>query len=288
VERRGILKGLTAAGLLASPVGRVVASMAAEGREITPELIRQAEWLAGLEFTDEERALMLEDLVEREAALAKLREVTLDNAVPPAVQFDAGPTPAGEASSPPPPVPLASDEPGDETDVAFAPVARLAGWLRAGELSSLELARLYLDRLARHDPDLECVISLTVDRALNAAREADRRLAAGEPRGPLDGIPWGAKDLLAVPGARTTWGAKPYEDQVLDFDATVIEKLDEAGAVLIAKLSLGALAMGDVWYGEKTRNPWKPKVRSTPSTARCSEAAKSIAAGRQRPAAASK
>jgi Asp-tRNA(Asn)/Glu-tRNA(Gln) amidotransferase A subunit family amidase len=241
--------------------------MAAEGREITPELIQRAEWLSGLEFTDEERALMLEDFAERDAAIAKLREVPLDNAIPPAVQFDPGVPPAGESSFPPS-VESATDDPGDETDIAFAPVVRLAAWLRAGKLSSLDLTRLYLDRLAKFDAELECVVSLTVDRALDRAKEADRRRAAGEARGPLDGIPWGAKDLLAVPGFRTTWGAKPYEDQDRgDEIASVADRLDEAGAVLLAKLSVGALAWGDVWFGGKTKNPWDPEQGSSGSSA---------------------
>jgi Asp-tRNA(Asn)/Glu-tRNA(Gln) amidotransferase A subunit family amidase len=269
MERRGILKGLTVAGIFAAPFARIVASMAAGGREITPEMIRQAEWISGLQFTDEERTLMLEDLAEREAAIAKLREVALDNAVPPAVQFDPAPYRARPAADPNGiAVPPAAEGPGGDADVAFAPVAQLAGWLRAGKVSSLELTRLYLDRLARWDPELECVVSLTVDRALARAEAADRRLAAGDPLGPLDGIPWGAKDLLAVPGTRTTWGAKPYEVQDRGAEiATVVERLDSAGAVLLAKLTVGELAWGDVWFGGTTKNPWKPEQGSSGSSA---------------------
>jgi len=264
-----MLRGLTAAGLLASPLARVVAAWAAEGREVTDEMIRQAEWISGLEFGDDERALMREDLAEREEAIASLRAVPLDNAVPPAVQFD--PDPLGTPAPAEPnaiSVPAAPKEPDGDADVAFAPVARLAGWLRARKLSALELTRLHLDRLAKFDSRLECVVSLVVDRALAQAEAADRRFAAGEPRGPLDGIPWGAKDLLAVPGARTTWGAKPYERQDRGAEiATVVERLDGAGAVLLAKLSVGALAWGDVWFGGTTKNPWNPEQGSSGSSA---------------------
>ena len=126
---------------------------------------------------------------------------------------------------------------------------------------------MYLDRLKRHGPTLECTITLTEERALEQARRADEEIAAGRYRGPLHGIPWGIKDLLAVKGYPTTWGAEPYVDQVIDMDATVVRRLDEAGAVLVAKLTVGALAMGDVWFGGKTRNPWNLEQGSSGSSA---------------------
>jgi Asp-tRNA(Asn)/Glu-tRNA(Gln) amidotransferase A subunit family amidase len=126
---------------------------------------------------------------------------------------------------------------------------------------------MYLDRLKRHGPTLECVVTLTEELAMEQARRADQELAAGRYRSPLHGIPWGAKDLLAVRGYRTTWGAKPFEDQVIDEDATVVRRLEEAGAVLVAKLTLGALAMGDVWFGGRTRNPWNLEQGSSGSSA---------------------
>jgi Asp-tRNA(Asn)/Glu-tRNA(Gln) amidotransferase A subunit family amidase len=135
---------------------------------------------------------------------------------------------------------------------------------------------MFLERLKRLGPTLHCVVTLTEERALAQARRADREIAAGNYRGPLHGIPWGAKDLLAVRGYPTTWGAMPFKGQVLDLDATVVKSLDEAGAVLVAKLSMGALAMGDVWFGGKTRNPWNPEEGSRGSSA---GSAAAVAAG---------
>jgi Asp-tRNA(Asn)/Glu-tRNA(Gln) amidotransferase A subunit family amidase len=131
----------------------------------------------------------------------------------------------------------------------------------------VELTRLYLERLSRFDQQLQCVITLTEELAMQQAEQADRELADGRYRGPLHGIPWGAKDLLAVPGYPTTWGAAPYQSQQLDETSTVAVKLADAGAVLVAKLSMGALAWGDVWYGGKTKNPWKPEEGSGGSSA---------------------
>jgi Asp-tRNA(Asn)/Glu-tRNA(Gln) amidotransferase A subunit family amidase len=146
-------------------------------------------------------------------------------------------------------------------------VSELSVLLRRGEVTSVELTRLYLERLERYDPVLHCVITMTSEMALEQADLADRELAAGRYRGPLHGVPWGAKDLIAVPGYRTTWGAKPFEDQVRDETATVAARLREAGAPLLAKLSVGALAWGDVWFGGMTRNPWNPEQGSSGSSA---------------------
>jgi Asp-tRNA(Asn)/Glu-tRNA(Gln) amidotransferase A subunit family amidase len=131
----------------------------------------------------------------------------------------------------------------------------------------MQLTKLALERLKKFDPQLHCVITLTEDLALEQAARADAEIASGKYRGPLHGIPYGAKDLLAVAGYKTTWGAMPFKDQVLDYDATVIRKLSDAGAVLVAKLSLGALAWGDVWYADTTRNPWNPEQGSSGSSA---------------------
>src|SRR5262249_46994497 len=134
-------------------------------------------------------------------------------------------------------------------DLAFLSVAELAGLLRTRQVSSVELTRLYLARLREHDPVLHCVVTLTEKTALEQAERADKEIAAGRYRGPLHGIPWGAKDLIAYPGYPTTWGAEPYKDQQREDKATVARRLEEAGAVLVAKLSLGALAYGDRWFG---------------------------------------
>ncbi|HEX2780511.1 MAG TPA: amidase, partial [Gemmatimonadaceae bacterium] len=134
-------------------------------------------------------------------------------------------------------------------------------------VTSMQLTRMYLNRIEKHDPVLQAVVSVTEQRALRLARAADEEIARGRYRGPLHGIPWGAKDLLSAKGYRTTWGAGPYKEQVIDQDATVVRRLDEAGAVLVAKLTLGELAMGDVWYGGKTKNPWKVSQGSSGSSA---------------------
>ena len=145
---------------------------------------------------------------------------------------------------------------GSPESLAFATAVELSGLMRAGKITSMQLTRMYLDRLKRYGPRLLCVVNLTEELALQQAERADREMAAGQYRGPLHGIPWGAKDLLATRGIPTTWGAKPYEHQIFDYDATVVERLEAAGAVLVAKLTMGELAMGDVWFGGMTRNPW--------------------------------
>ncbi len=144
-------------------------------------------------------------------------------------------------------------------DLAFATVSELASCCSARKITSVELTKMYLARLKRYDPKLHFVITLTEERALAQAKKADEEIAGGKYRGPLHGIPWGAKDLLAVKGYPTTWGAGGFEHQVIDEDATVVQRLDEAGAVLVAKFTLGALAMGDKWFGGQTRNPWNPQ-----------------------------
>jgi len=146
--------------------------------------------------------------------------------------------------------------PANEEDIAFAPLSRLSRWIETRQVTSEHLTRLYLDRLQRFDSKLRCVITLTSDLALSQAQQADREIAAGHYRGPLHGIPWGAKDLLDTAGIPTTYGAEPYRNRVPQQDAVVVRRLHDAGAVLVAKLSLGALALNDIWFGGQTVNPW--------------------------------
>ena len=146
--------------------------------------------------------------------------------------------------------------PDSDTDIAFAPVTRLSRWIETRKLTSERLTGIYLDRIARFDPKLRCVITPMHDQALVQARQADREIAGGKYRGPLHGIPWGAKDLVDTAGVRTTYGAEPFRDRVPTADAAVVSRLNQAGAVLIAKLSLGALALNDIWFGGQTMNPW--------------------------------
>jgi Asp-tRNA(Asn)/Glu-tRNA(Gln) amidotransferase A subunit family amidase len=157
--------------------------------------------------------------------------------------------------------------PADLNSLAFASVRELGELIRTRKITSEQLTRMYIGRLKKYGPKLECVVTLTEELALEQAKRADREIAAGKYRGPLHGIPYGAKDLLSARNYKTTWGAMPYKDQVIDEDATVIKKLEEAGAVLVAKLTMGALAWGDVWFGGMTRNPWNYKQGSSGSSA---------------------
>ncbi len=152
-------------------------------------------------------------------------------------------------------------------EIAFLPVTALAALIESKRITSTELTKIYLDRLKKHGDTLKCVVTLTEELALKQAAEADAEIKAGKYRGPLHGIPWGAKDLLATKGIKTTWGATPYKDQVIDLDATVVERLRDAGAVLVAKLSMGALAQGGVWFGGSTHNPWNIERSSSGSSA---------------------
>jgi Asp-tRNA(Asn)/Glu-tRNA(Gln) amidotransferase A subunit family amidase len=241
-----------------------------EEPRITKEMLEDAEQVAGLEFTDEERDLMLRGLNSNLESYERLREVELPNSVAPALYFN--PLTVG-ASVNVPPRPSRRSEvrvdgaPSDLEELAFRPVTYLAALVEARLVTSEDLTRMYLGRLKKYGPKLECVITLTEDLALEQARRADAEIAAGRYKGPLHGVPWGAKDLLAVPGYKTTWGAMPYKEQVIDESATVVKRLEEAGAVLVAKLTLGALAWGDVWYGGRTRNPWDYEQGSSGSSA---------------------
>lgn len=242
------------------------------------ETIHRAAQLMGLEFTDEEVDLLLPGLEDNLADYQELREKPIDNSVSPALVFN--PLPAHyQLPKGPDGVTVAAvsaSMPSNKADLAFYTLRELGQLLRSGLTTSEDLTRFFIDRLKQHDPKLLCVISLFESEALAAARQADAELSAGIDRGPLHGIPYGAKDLLATDIGRTTWGAKPYAQQAFDYDATVIQKLDSAGAILLAKLTLGALAWGDVWFGGRTRNPWNPDMGSSGSSA---GSASAVAAG---------
>ena len=251
--------------------------------KITPEMVEAAAGIAGVTLTAEQRQVMLEGLTSQREDVVAIRELHLENATGPAFVFD--PVPAGmvletatgrERISAAPEmkalagaVGKASAEAGSSAEeaVAFATVRELAELLRTRKISSVELSKLYLARLKRYDLKLHFVITLLEDRAMARAAAADREIAAGRYKGPLHGVPWGAKDLLAVKGYPTTWGAGGFEHQSFDYDATVVERLDAAGAVLLAKLTMGALAQGDLWFGARTRNPWNPRQGSSGSSA---------------------
>lgn len=256
--------------------GAAAAPPASASPEITEATIAEAEKLVGLSFTDAERRQMLETAKEFAGLAARLRLPHPDEE---GVGFrDDGPAevfspllPGDEVDRggvrfvprPHRPRPL----PDDPADIAFASLADLSHWLQTRALRSEDLTRLYLERLRRLGPRLECVVTLLEDEALEQARRADAELDRGEVRSPLHGIPWGAKDLFDTAGVRTTWGAKPYERRVPKRDATVVRRLADAGAVLVAKLSMGALAYGDIWFGGKTRNPFDLEQGSSGSSA---------------------
>ncbi|HSG49268.1 MAG TPA: amidase [Longimicrobiales bacterium] len=269
LDRRSFMAYFSALGLSGSLFPGILWARMQEA-SLTKEMVADAERLAGLTFTDHEREMMLEGLTANRRAYHRLREAPIPNDIPPAVRFDPqlpGTEPQVEDRPFRPSRPGPVARPGTSEEVAFSPVTVLGELIRTRQISSEELTRLYLDRLERYGPELEAVITLTDGRALRQAREADREIAHGRYRGPLHGIPWGAKDLLAVDGYPTTWGARPYAGQEIDADATVVRRLDDAGAVLVAKLTLGALAMGDYWFAGRTRNPWNLDQGSSGSSA---------------------
>ncbi|MGC9223936.1 MAG: amidase [Terracidiphilus sp.] len=293
-DRRAFLNACTRAGIASPLLPGILYTLAAQAQEgvagakppalakITGEMIDQAAELAGVgPFTAAQKQMMLDGLNGQREAYAEMRALKLTNDVPPAYVFhpekaarplasncspkkcsapgDSGLMDSGIVTIP--------DAPAHIEDLAFATIDQLSNLLWHRKITSLALTQMYLARLKRYDPKLHFVITLTEERAIAQAKKADEEIAAGHYRGPLHGIPWGAKDLLAVKGYPTTWGAGGFEHQVIDEDATVVQRLDAAGAVLVAKLTLGALAMGDKWFGGRTRNPWNPAQGSSGSSA---------------------
>src|SRR5450830_1816163 len=246
----------------------------AVGPEVTAATIAEAEKLVRVELTPAERAQAAGNWRQAMASVMERRtgprKVALEESLAPATRWDPmiPGVPAGPASDR---FVRSTASPGTlpkrDEDIAFAPVSALSRWIETRALTSERLTRIYLDRIERFDGKLKCVITLTRDLALEQARRADAEIAAGKYRGPLHGIPWGTKDLLDTKGIRTTWGAEPYRDRVPDADAAVVQRLHRAGAVLVAKLSLGALALNDVWFGGQTMNPWLPEEGSGGSSA---------------------
>lgn len=247
-------------------------------QSITKENIENTENIIGLQFTDAERDSMLGYLEEQKGNYDKIRNVELNNSVMPSVLFN--PIPPSFIFPQTEEVKFSDYSktklPANINELAFFTIGQLAELVRTKQISSTELTKFFLDRLKKFDPALHCVIKFTEERAFRQAKIADEEIAAGKYRGLLHGIPFGVKDLLATKDYKTTWGAVPYKDQMIEEDATVIKKLEEAGAVLIAKLSMGALAWGDVWFGGKTRNPWDTTSGSSGSSA---GSAASVSAG---------
>ena len=253
-----------------TPSATTASAAAAREKVTAADVLTAANRVGGHAYTEAEAAMMAPAVTNRRERLKAMRATKVDPFVPPALHFDPRlpgvAYPAGDSH-----VRLSeADEPaynGDPKPLAFASAADLSRLIHARRVTSVELTKMYLERLERIGPKLNCVVTLTRDLALKQAERADQELKRGRDRGPLHGIPYGLKDLMATKGVPTTWGVKPLAGQTFDEDATVVRKLEEAGAVLVAKLSLGELAMGDVWFGGKTRNPWKPATGSSGSSA---------------------
>jgi len=224
----------------------------------------------GLNFTEREIDSMYGSVKNTVGEIKKMRTYHLDNSVP--MSFTQSPVlPGMKFNTKQEPVkwdiPKNINVPANKNELAFYSILQLASLIKNKKITSVELTRFFIDRLKKYGDSLQCVISLTEDIAMQQAAQADKEIAAGKYRGPLHGIPYGLKDLFAVKGTKTTWGAAPYKNQTIDEDAYVYTKLKDAGAVLIAKFTLGALAMGDYWYGGRTRNPWNTKFGSSGSSA---------------------
>lgn len=246
--------------------GRVSASA-----EVNREQLTTAVKLLGLDFSDADVTTMLPNVNRAVEGYGRLRKIEVPLDTEPAIAFHPG-LPGRTVSTEKPRVaPTKVDAKAiifrNVEELAFRPVTDLAALLRARRVTSTDLTRMYLERLKKYSPQLLCVITLTEERALKQAAQADDEIKRGKIRGPLHGIPWGAKDLFATKGIRTTWGAEPFEKQMIDVDATVVERLDRAGAVLVAKLSMGALAQGGLWFGGMTKTPWNVERTSSGSSA---------------------
>ena len=280
IDRRTVLATLTGAGIGNAVFHRSLAAQVAERGEITAQMLADAEWISDVQLTEEQRDATLRSVQRVVGDFEKLRKVPIEYADGPCLHFNPAPWIRSLEKVERNRATLVNrkvaDLPKADNDLAFLPVYELAGLIRSKRLSSIRLTKIYLERLKRFDSKLKCVVTLTEDLALAQAKRADQEIAAGDYRGPLHGIPWGAKDLIAYPGFPTTWGAPQFRERVIQETATVAARLEEAGAVLVAKLSLGALAQGDKWFGGMTRNPWNPEQGSSGSSA---GSASAVAAG---------
>ncbi len=241
-----------------------------DNNEIIKDNILNAEKIVGLKFNDVKRDSMLDELKDNLKNYNKLRELELPNSLMPALLFN--PIPKNfKFESKQLPVKFETPKkvivPSNLEDAAFYSISELAYLIKNRKITSTELTKMYLGRLKKYGPILECVVTLTEDLALRQAKRADEEIASGKYRGPLHGIPYGIKDLFATKNYKTTWGAPPYKEQLIDEDAEVVKRLEKAGAVLIAKLSMGELAWGETWFGGYTRNPWNLEQGSSGSSA---------------------
>ena len=272
MRRRAFLAVFASSGLSSTLLPGVLWAQIQPGtKKITLEMVRESARLAGLAWTDEE----CQDLVDSLSSFARGAEgidrPALTNASPLPLHFDPNPPGVAPPALPPSTFRVESASrirrPRNLEQVAFSPVTHLAQLLQSRQVTSVELTTMYLGRLRRYNGQLNCVAALTEERALAEAAAADKAIAAGKYRGLLHGIPYGVKDIIAAKGYPTRWGAAPLERQSFDEDATVVQRLREAGAVLVAKLTTGEMAFGDQWSGGRTNNPWNPSEGSSGSSA---------------------
>jgi Asp-tRNA(Asn)/Glu-tRNA(Gln) amidotransferase A subunit family amidase len=289
-NRRAFLAACAGIGVTSNFFAGALCALAAQDptSQIDDAMIDQAAFLTGVSITPGQKKDMLVKLNQQLRAIKAVRKLNLTNDVPPAYRFDplltnrspseAEPVRTAKAISQAPNI-ADSEIPKDLERLAYASVRELGELLRRQKIKAVDLTQMYLARLKRFDSKLHFLVTLTDERAIAQAKEVDREIAAGRYRGPLHGIPWGAKDLLAVKNYPTTWGAGGFEHQTIDADATVVRRLDEAGAILLAKLTLGALANGDKWFGGRTRNPWNLEQGSSGSSAGSASATSSGCVG---------
>ena len=238
---------------------------AAPSNRITKEMLHGALQLIGLDFSVEQETMMLPGVNRALTGYEALRKIDVPLDTEPATRFY--PTkPAAKPAKFSPTIEKPKSF-GSMEDLAFEPVTTLAALVKSRKVSSTDLTKMYLERLKKYSPKLLCVITLTEELALEQAAKADEEIKRGHYRGPLHGIPWGAKDLYSTKGIKTTWGAEPYQDQIFDYNATVVDRLEQAGAVLLGKLSMGALAQGGLWFAGMTKNPWNTERSSSGSSA---------------------
>ncbi len=270
LNRRKLLHWLGVAGVGTGVFHKALATHAVEVGDVTGEMVQQAEWIAGIELTEQQRIETAAGLRGLMKDLDAMRKVDVGYDTWPSLSLVLKPT---KGPLPEYPLRVVSDnkdlkpKPDTDADIAFLSITEQSRLLRTGQISSQELTEIYLSRMKKLDPVLKFVVNLTETLAMDQAKKVDRTRGRLGEWHPLRGIPWGAKDLISYPGYPTTWGAPQFKDRELKSKATVAEKLDRVGAVLVAKLALGALAMGDQWYGGPTKNPWNPEQGSSGSSA---------------------
>ena len=281
LDRRSFLNSCGRLGFASTLLPGVLYTLAAkaEDQKITVAMIDEAAIIAGVPIAPDQKDAILATLNTNRKNFDEFRALNMPNSVTPSFVFN--PMPPGAYPTPPPPgadlrkplrispAPAIAGKgvPKDLNELAFCTIRELGELVRLKKVSSVALTEMYLGRLKKYNAKLNFYVTLTEERAMAQAREADKDIAAGKYRSILHGLPWGGKDLLAVKGYPTTWGAGGFQDQHFDYDATVVQRLDAAGAVLVAKLSLGSLAQGDRWFGGQTKNPWNTAQGSSGSSA---------------------